>query len=68
MPKDLGSNPVFFSLHSFSLCYPGEALECPISTGVSNELNNIDSNNGILISKNTVLYVYIYICVCLCVC
>ena len=30
-------------------------LEGPISTGVSNKLNNIDSNNGILISKNTIL-------------
>ena len=37
--------------HYFFLCYPGEALEGPISTGVSNELNNIDSNNGILILK-----------------
>ena len=27
----------------------GPKLEGPISTGVSNELNNIDSNNGILI-------------------
>ena len=26
-------------------------FEGPISTGVSNKLNNIDSNNGILISK-----------------
>ena len=31
------------------LCYPGEALEGSISTGISNKLNNIDSNNGILI-------------------
>ena len=57
MPKDLGSNPrechifLFVPLRSLFLCYPGEALEGPISTGVSNKLNNIDSNNGILISK-----------------
>ena len=49
---------LFVPLRSFFLCYPGEALEGPISTGVSNELNNIDSNNGILISK--ILYIYIY--------
>ena len=57
MPKDLGSNPsechifLFVPLRSFFLCYPGKAMEGPISTGVSNELNNIYSNNGILISK-----------------
>ena len=45
---------------AFFLCYTGEALKGPISTGVSNKLNNIDSNNGILISKNTILYIYIY--------
>ena len=27
----------------------------------STKLNNIDSNNGILISQNTMLYIYIYI-------
>ena len=42
---------LFVPLRSFFLCYPGEALEGPISTVVSNKLNNIDSNNGILISK-----------------
>ena len=41
----------FVPLRSFFLCYKGEALEGPISAGVSNKLNNIDSNNGILISK-----------------
>ena len=47
-------------LRSFFLCYPGEALEGPISTGVSNKLNNIDSNNGILISKKYyTIYIYI---------
>ena len=35
-------------------------MKGPILTGVSNKLNNIDSNNGILISKNTILYIYIY--------
>ena len=40
-----------YILRSFFLCYTGEALEGPISTGVSSKLNNIDSNNGILISK-----------------
>ena len=39
---------LFVPLRSFFLCYPGEALEGPILTGVSNKLNNIDSNNGIL--------------------
>ena len=42
---------LFVPLRSFFLCYPGEVLEGPISTGVSNKLNNIDSNNGILISQ-----------------
>ena len=46
---------LFVPLRFFFLCYPGEALEGPISTGVSNKLKNIDSNNGILISKNTIL-------------
>ena len=46
---------LFVPLRSFFLCYPGEALEGPISTVVSNKLNNIYSNNGILISKNTIL-------------
>ena len=41
MPKDLSSNHSechFFicSMRSFFLCYPGEALEGPISTGVGN--------------------------------
>ena len=36
-------------------------LEVPISTGVSYKLNNIDSNNGILISKNTILCYICYI-------
>ena len=64
MSKDLGSNPsechnfLFVPLRSFFLFYPGEALEGPFSTGVGNKLNNIDSNNGILISKNTMLYIY----------
>ena len=40
-----------YMVSSFFLCYTGEALEGPISTGVSNKHNNIDSNNGILISK-----------------
>ena len=32
------------------------------STGVSNKLNNIDSNNGILISiKYNTIYIYIYV-------
>ena len=40
MPKDLGSNSsefhfLFVSLCYFFLCYPGEAVECSISTGVS---------------------------------
>ena len=49
-------------LRSFFLCYPGEALGGPILTGVSNKLNNIDSNNGILISqKYYAIYIYIYI-------
>ena len=52
---------LFVPLRSFFLCYSGEALEDPISTGVSNKkLNNIDSNNGILIAKNT-MFIYIYI-------
>ena len=39
MLKDLSSNSrkcnfLFVPLCSFFLCYPGEALECPISTGV----------------------------------
>ena len=61
MPKDLGSNHsechifLFVPLRSFFLCYPGEALEGPISTGVAIKLSNNDSNNGILISKNTIL-------------
>ena len=60
MPKDLGANPsechiFYLFLAFFFSLLPGEALEGPISTGVSNELNNIDSNNGILISKNTIL-------------
>ena len=42
---------LLFSLHSFFLCYPGEALEGPISTGVSKKLSNVDSNNSIQISK-----------------
>ena len=42
---------IIIPLRSFFLCYTGEALEGTISTGVSNKLNNIDSNNGILISK-----------------
>ena len=55
---------LFVPLRSFFLCYPGEALEGPISTGVSNKLNNIDSNNGILISKKYyTTYIYIYIVV-----
>ena len=49
---------LFRCVLSFLLCYTGEALEGPISTGISNKLNNIDSNNGILISKNTILYIY----------
>ena len=61
MPKDLGSNPgechIFYLFRCvFFLCYTGEALEGPISTGVSNKLNIIDSNNGILMSENTILY------------
>ena len=40
---------LFVPLRSFFLCYPGESL-----TGVSNKLSNIDSNNGILISRNTI--------------
>ena len=74
MPKVLGSNPsechifLFVPLRSFFLCYPGEALEGPNSTGVSNELNNNDSNNGILISKKyytkyMCIYANIYICI-----
>ena len=56
MLKDLCSNSsecnfLFVPLCSFFLCYLGEAVECSISTGVSYELNNFDSNNGIQISK-----------------
>ena len=56
MLKDLGSNSsechlLFVSLCSFFLCYPGEAVECSISTGVCKELYNVDSNNGIQMSK-----------------
>ena len=40
---------LFVPLRSFFLCYPGEALEGSISTGVSNKLNNVDSNNDIQI-------------------
>ena len=51
---------LFVPLRSFFLCYPGEALEGPISTEVSSKLNNIDSNNGILISKKYyTMYIYI---------
>ena len=32
---------------SFFHCYPGEALEGPILTGIFKELNNVDSNNDI---------------------
>ena len=46
---------LFVPLRTFFLCYPGEALEGPISTGISNKLKNIDSNNGILISQK-ILY------------
>ena len=43
-------------LRSFFLCYPGEALEGPISTWVIKKtLNNIDSNNGIQISKKNTI-------------
>ena len=42
---------LFFPLRSFFLCYPGEALEGPISTGVSKDLNNVDSNNSIQLTK-----------------
>ena len=65
MPKDLGSNPnechifLVVPLRTFFLCYSCEALEGPISTGVSNKHNNIDSNNGILISKKYyTIYIY----------
>ena len=52
---------LFVPLRSFFLCYPGEALEGPISTGVSNKPNNIDSNDGIPISrKYYTIYMYIY--------
>ena len=45
------ANVIFFifPLRSFFLCYPGEALECPISTGACKKLNNVDSNNDIQI-------------------
>ena len=59
-PVEIGPSNASPGLRSFFLCYHGEALEGPISTGVSNKLNNIDSNNGILISKNTILYIYMY--------
>ena len=46
------SNP--FSHFHFH-CYPGEALDDPISTGVCKEFNNVDSNNDRQIKKITVL-------------
>ena len=70
------SYSLFVPLRYFFLCCPGEALKGPISTGVSKKTNNVDSNNGIQISKNyyakeiestvdihrknTVIYVYIH--------
>ena len=50
----------FISSVELFLCYSGEALGRPISTGVSNKLKNIDSNNGILISQKRP-YIYVYI-------
>ena len=57
MPKDLGSNPSECHIFlAFFLCYPGEALEGPISTGVGKKLNNVDSNINFIF---TMLYIYI---------
>ena len=56
----LGSNPsqcqifLFVPMRSFFLCYPGEAIEGPISTGVC-KFNNVDSYNDRQIKKNTIL-------------
>ena len=66
LPKDLGSNPsechifyLFRCVLSFSATL-AKRWRVKFRLGLAIKLNNIDSNNGILISKNTILYIYIY--------
>ena len=68
MPMDLGSNPsechiyyLFRCVLSFSATLP-KRWKVKFRLGLAKTLNNIDSNNGIQISKkNTILCMYIYI-------
>ena len=60
---------IFNLFRSFFLCYPGEALEGPISTGVcktSTMLTQITTYKyEKLLCIYICMYMYVYVCICM---